>query len=88
MCRPLLFVDHTQGTLREALDAALLVNKTTGQHDVPIVLSLAHNVACAMAYLHQVRFLCVSPCVCASHLVRWCSTCDRCAGWHSVRPLS
>jgi hypothetical protein len=43
-----------QGTLREALDAGMLVNKVTGLHDVPIVLSLVHNVACAMAYLHQV----------------------------------
>jgi hypothetical protein len=44
-----------QGTLREALDAGMLVNKASGLHDVPIVLSLVHNVACAMAYLHQVR---------------------------------
>lgn len=43
-----------QGTLREALDAGMLVNKSSGLHDIPIVLSLAHNVACAMAYLHQV----------------------------------
>jgi hypothetical protein len=40
--------------LREAVDAGMLVNKASGMHDVPIVLSLAHNVACAMAYLHQV----------------------------------
>ncbi len=45
-----------QGTLREALDAGMLVNKSSGLHDIPIVLSLAHNVACAMAYLHQVRW--------------------------------
>jgi hypothetical protein len=45
-----------QGTLREAVDAGMLVNKASGMHDVPIVLSLAHNVACAMAYLHQVRY--------------------------------
>jgi hypothetical protein len=43
-----------QGTLRQALDAGLLVNKATGCHFLPTVLSLAHNIACAMHYLHQV----------------------------------
>jgi hypothetical protein len=47
-----------QGTLRQALDAGLLVNKGTGCHYLPTVLSLAHNIACAMHYLHQVR---ISP---------------------------
>uniref|UniRef100_A0A383WJF9 Protein kinase domain-containing protein n=1 Tax=Tetradesmus obliquus TaxID=3088 RepID=A0A383WJF9_TETOB len=42
-----------QGTLRQALDAGLLVNKATGCHLLPTVLSLAHNIACAMHYLHQ-----------------------------------
>jgi hypothetical protein len=42
-----------QGTLRQALDAGLLVNKGTGCHYLPTVLSLAHNIACAMHYLHQ-----------------------------------
>jgi hypothetical protein len=50
-----------QGTLRQALDAGLLVNKGTGCHYLPTVLSLAHNIACAMHYLHQVR---ISPLSC------------------------
>jgi hypothetical protein len=50
-------VSFFQGTLREAVDAGMLVNKASGMHDVPIVLSLAHNVACAMAYLHQVSHM-------------------------------
>jgi len=44
-----------QGTLRAALDDGILVDKATGCQHLPSVLSLAHNVACAMTYLHQAR---------------------------------
>ncbi|KAF8057640.1 HT1 [Scenedesmus sp. PABB004] len=44
-----------QGTLRQALDAGLLVHRGSGLHHLPTVLSLAHNVGCAMTYLHQAR---------------------------------
>jgi hypothetical protein len=68
-----------QGTLRQALDAGLLVNKGSGVHYLPTVLSLAQNIACAMHYLHQVGgwcFICMYNCiVCSQPLltVRMCN---------------
>jgi hypothetical protein len=47
-----------QGTLRDALNAHLLLDRTTGGNHKPTVLALALHVACAMQYLHKVRRLC------------------------------
>jgi hypothetical protein len=61
LCCLLIFIRYCclllamQGTLRAALDDGILVDKATGCQHLPSVLSLAHNVACAMTYLHQAR---------------------------------
>jgi hypothetical protein len=51
----LLLLLTMQGTLRAALDHGGVMDKATGCQHLPSVLSLAHNVACAMTYLHQAR---------------------------------
>jgi hypothetical protein len=44
-----------QGMLRDALNAHLLVDRSSGINHKPTVLALALHVACAMQYLHKVR---------------------------------
>jgi len=46
-----------QGTLRQTLDDDRLRDPSTGLTSLRMVLSLAHNVASAMQYLHEESIL-------------------------------
>jgi hypothetical protein len=51
-----------QGTLRDALNAHLLLDRSMGTNHKPTVLALALHVACAMQYLHKVCVLYAMVC--------------------------